>query len=407
MTRSSSRTARLVSLVLLAALGGLPASAAPKGRNVDADALTHLSQSAAIRYWLGHPNRAPDQLKEVFQRATGAVPRANAARAPAAPFSVSDVLTGDFLGLPQNEESVSACRLDDSLVIEGTNDYRGLLDAEGNFTGWHLSTDGGSSLAKEGLLPAVTDPVAVTRPSGGEPELRSGRSVRQHERDRDLQDGRVHLAVIGVRSGTAVRPRRRGLLADASLRGLLGRSHALLRQGVVRRRRHGRRRARLGDLQRFRLRPDAAEPRGLHRRDLRGAVRRRSDQLHGPHPDQQRRGCPVLRRDDRTGPADLPHVGADRRRAYGGPTDLHDQDARGRAGNDGLRPGAGRLRGGPGHPVRRLHTRERLPGGHLSQARGSGPWWHLPQGVRGVGRVRVPGPGHGLRGADHLAVVLG
>lgn len=169
MTRSSSRTARLVSLVLLAALAGLPASAAPKGRNVDADALTHLSQSAAIRYWLGHPNRAPDQLKDVFQRANGAVTRANAARAPAAPFSVSDVLTGDFLGLPQNEESVSACRLDDSLVIEGTNDYRGLLDAEGNFTGWHLSTDGGSSLAKEGLLPAVTDPVAVTRPSGGDP----------------------------------------------------------------------------------------------------------------------------------------------------------------------------------------------------------------------------------------------
>jgi len=165
----STRWMRLAFIALLAGLVALPASGTHKDRRVDTDALAHVSQSVAVHHWLAHPNQAPDHLQEVFRRANELVARARSPQAAAAPFRAADRLNDDLFGLPQNEESVSACRLDDSLVIEGTNDYRGLLDSEGNFTGWHLSTDGGNSLAKEGLLPAVSVGGTATRPSGGDP----------------------------------------------------------------------------------------------------------------------------------------------------------------------------------------------------------------------------------------------
>jgi hypothetical protein len=56
--------------------------------------------------------------------------------------------------------------------------YRGLLDSEGNFTGWHLSSDGGNSLTKEGLLPAVTVGGTDTRPSGGDPVVSFSEAAR-------------------------------------------------------------------------------------------------------------------------------------------------------------------------------------------------------------------------------------
>jgi hypothetical protein len=79
-----------------------------------------------------------------------------------------DLFNADNTGLPQNEEAVNACRANTRIVLGGTNDYRGLIDPEGNSTGWHLSVDGGRSLANEGLLPPV--PIgADERPSGGDP----------------------------------------------------------------------------------------------------------------------------------------------------------------------------------------------------------------------------------------------
>jgi hypothetical protein len=168
MARRRVRTARFVFLVLLIGLAALPVTAAPKGRDVGDQALTHTSQSVAIRFWLAHPDQAPAHLRDVFRRASGLVAGLRLSPAPRAP-SASDVFNDDIFGLPENEESVSACRLDDTLVIEGTNEYRGLLDSEGNFTGWHFSTDGGRSLTKEGLLPPVTIGGTDMRPSGGDP----------------------------------------------------------------------------------------------------------------------------------------------------------------------------------------------------------------------------------------------
>ena len=85
------------------------------------------------------------------------------------PEGVGALFNRDNFGLPQNEESVAVCRNNPNIVFGGTNDYRGiLLDPRGNATGWHLSTDGGETLANEGLLP----PVRVEGqgvPSGGDP----------------------------------------------------------------------------------------------------------------------------------------------------------------------------------------------------------------------------------------------
>lgn len=82
-----------------------------------------------------------------------------------------DVYNCDIFGLPQDEESVGSCPTNDNLVLGGTNDFRGIIDPEGNFTGWHWSTDGGHSVRNEGLLPPVTllrEPARQV-PSGGDP----------------------------------------------------------------------------------------------------------------------------------------------------------------------------------------------------------------------------------------------
>jgi hypothetical protein len=66
---------------------------------------------------------------------------------------------------------VTVCA-DDRVVESGTNDNRGLLDPQGNITGWYFSTDGGRTVRNEGLLPALTTGGEVL-PSGGDPVSQS------------------------------------------------------------------------------------------------------------------------------------------------------------------------------------------------------------------------------------------
>jgi hypothetical protein len=47
--------------------------------------------------------------------------------------------------------------------------YRGLVDPQQNFTGWHFSTNGGATVRNEGLLPTVTLIGGIEVPSGGDP----------------------------------------------------------------------------------------------------------------------------------------------------------------------------------------------------------------------------------------------
>jgi hypothetical protein len=148
------------------ALAAIPASAALNGAQGMPPALARVSQSVAMHWYLQHPSDAPAPLRAgLAQLASGAAtPRAGApAIGPdATPFNRDDT------GLPQNEESITACRSNTQIVLGGTNDYRGLLNRRGNFTGWHFSNDGGVTLANEGLLPDVRIG-GVRTPSGGDP----------------------------------------------------------------------------------------------------------------------------------------------------------------------------------------------------------------------------------------------
>lgn len=153
---SATRGLRWALIALLLGLIALPAAGAPKGRDeLGSRTFLRMSQSVGIRYYLRHPDQAPGRLAERLSAASRLVASGPAGSSKGPGNVRGDVFNGDDLGLPQNEESVTACRSNTALVLEGTNDYRGLLDPDGNFTGWHFSNDGGRSLTNEGLLPPV------------------------------------------------------------------------------------------------------------------------------------------------------------------------------------------------------------------------------------------------------------
>ncbi len=148
----------------LVALGVAPPAAMSRTQQpLSPGALQHASQPVAVRAWIARPSAAPAPLQQRFRQLRAlAGSHPSPAREAVAPGAAP--LNHDEIGLPQNEESVTACRGDTRRVLGGTNDYRGLLDPQQNFTGWHYSSDGGASVANEGLLPAL-DGI----PSGGDP----------------------------------------------------------------------------------------------------------------------------------------------------------------------------------------------------------------------------------------------
>lgn len=156
--------------LLVAAVIALPAAGEGGDGNelLDAKVLAHLSQGVVAKYWAEHPEAAPVSVKKGLNKVAAARGRQSKSCESRAN---NDVFNCDVIGLPQNEESIAACTANTDDVLGGTNDYRGLLDPEGNFTGWHWSTDGGRSVRNEGLLPPVrliSDPNHQV-PSGGDP----------------------------------------------------------------------------------------------------------------------------------------------------------------------------------------------------------------------------------------------
>ena len=149
------------------------AQAQEEGSRFSDAALAHLSQGPLIRYLQAHPDQAPEQVGQNLQTLQQAAVSQSEARSAARsvlppPAGVGTLFNRDDLGLPQNEESITACRSNPHVVLGGTNDFRGLVDPQGNFTGWHFSTNGGRSVENEGLLP----PVKIGGrdvPSGGDP----------------------------------------------------------------------------------------------------------------------------------------------------------------------------------------------------------------------------------------------
>lgn len=159
----------LIGLAFLAAATlAIPAASAPKGRSViGGRMLAHLSQVVTARYYANHPEQATSKAGERLATADARTARPQK-RGPGdrghGRSDARNVFNNDVYGLPQNEESVTACRTNLDTVLSGTNDYRGLLDPQENFTGWHYSKNGGQSLTNEGLLPP-----AEGLPSGGDP----------------------------------------------------------------------------------------------------------------------------------------------------------------------------------------------------------------------------------------------
>jgi hypothetical protein len=190
----------LVLLVLAAVIVSLPAAQAQEAnsRGSTDGLLTHLSQGAAVRYLLAHPDQAPPQLSERLEAVEQAAARNRASlqsrQQSSIPAGVGVQFNWDTLGLPQNEESITACG--QGKVLGGTNDYRGLVDPQGNFTGWHFSTDGGQSVENEGLLPPVQEKGQAIE-SRGDPVAKAGPNCSLYMADLNF-DGDFLPNGIGV-----------------------------------------------------------------------------------------------------------------------------------------------------------------------------------------------------------------
>lgn len=127
-----------------------------------------LTTGPLARYYATHPAETHGELRAALDAVHATAKRGVAAARRPAPYG--DLFNRDGVGLPQNEESVSVCHNRPDVVVSGTNDYRGIVDPEGNFTGWYFSQNGGRSVQNEGLLPPVRG-AGVNLPSGGDPSF--------------------------------------------------------------------------------------------------------------------------------------------------------------------------------------------------------------------------------------------
>ena len=166
-SRALLKFAPVAAIAVVAGLFTIPAA----GRSftpTSPKALEQLSQAPVIRYYLAHPGQAPAALRDRLRAVAGMKAKLAAGWAPPLSPPVNDRFNLDTVGLPQNEESVGMCKGATNWLIEGTNDYRGLLFGVDG-TGWHYSNNGGVSVQNEGVLPPITLSGGESRPSGGDP----------------------------------------------------------------------------------------------------------------------------------------------------------------------------------------------------------------------------------------------
>jgi hypothetical protein len=168
----AARARWMVRIGLLVTLGAVavavPAAGVPHDNTrIPYTLIEQVSQGVVSNYWAAHPEAAPPRVADM----SGVRMPSGRHRTSCTSEANRDVFNCDIFGLPQNEESIASCVTNTRYVLEGTNDYRGLIDPEGNFTGWHWSIDGGHSITNEGLLPPVTLLRTPERsvPSGGDP----------------------------------------------------------------------------------------------------------------------------------------------------------------------------------------------------------------------------------------------
>jgi hypothetical protein len=167
------RPLRLLRSALLIGLGtvivAIPASGEPPNEVPSKGLLERVSQTVTVHQWYSHPDQAPAGFKHHGDRHHhfGRHDRGCGGSGN------KDVFNCDVIGFPQNEESQAACPTNPDYVLQGANDYNGLVEsAFGDTTGWYWSTDGGHSVRNTGFLPPVTlrtFPNHDDLPSGGDP----------------------------------------------------------------------------------------------------------------------------------------------------------------------------------------------------------------------------------------------
>ncbi|HET7397370.1 MAG TPA: hypothetical protein VFJ94_02510 [Intrasporangium sp.] len=161
-----------MSIAVVGALAVTPAGASSAPGAPSATALSRISSPALQAYLMAHPERASERQRAHVEAARAVRSAASSIRSSAGPQAAARGSLAPFnrdqTGLPQNEESVSTCPGPSKVVLGGTNDYRGLLNPAGNFTGWHFSADDGRTVTNEGLLPTVQTGGKQV-PSGGDP----------------------------------------------------------------------------------------------------------------------------------------------------------------------------------------------------------------------------------------------
>ncbi len=196
-----TRYAKFTVFTVLVTLVALPAFGQASVSSPLVPTFGGLSQTVAIHYYLQHPDEAPPNLRARFEavRTASAQGAAQPARLSATGASMSgELFNRDRTGLPQNEETVTVCRQNPNIVLGGANDFRFVIDRQGNSAGWYFSNDGGDSVANEGLLPPLTFG-GVKVASGGDPVDVAGKGCALYAADlhADLTNG-FNNAVSGV-----------------------------------------------------------------------------------------------------------------------------------------------------------------------------------------------------------------
>ncbi len=126
-----------------------------------------VSPTTIHKYWINRPDKAPEPLKQRFEKIKEGQGALSAAGSPGTnAYSVvfpAEAFNLDTQGSPQNEESIAASGANFDHVLGGANDYRGFfgLDPEYDATGWYYSNNGGASVLKEGMLPALYTSVYI------------------------------------------------------------------------------------------------------------------------------------------------------------------------------------------------------------------------------------------------------
>ena len=160
----------MLAALAAAVVVAVPAATGEEPGKISQDYLLHLSESVALNYYAQHPSQRPPRLNAFADETNNPTRTTARSRQYCASNANKDVFSCDFIGFPQNEESIGSCPTNDQLVLGSANDYDGLLLDPTSLTGWYWSTDGGHSITNQGFLPPVVLPTFSREvPSGGDP----------------------------------------------------------------------------------------------------------------------------------------------------------------------------------------------------------------------------------------------